>query len=34
MDQIVEILSEATGTKVEPLPDEDDKEEKKTKPAG
>jgi len=31
VDQVVEILSEATGTKVEPLPDEDAKGEKKTK---
>ena len=31
VEQIVEILSEATGTKVEPLPDDDDKGEKKTK---
>ena len=34
VEQIVEILSEATGTKVDPLPDEDDKGEKKTKTKG
>ena len=31
VEQIVNILSEATGTKIEPLPDDDDKGEKKTK---
>ena len=34
VEQIVNILSEATGTKVEPLPDEDDIGEKKTKTKG
>ena len=34
VEQIVNILTEATGTKVEPLPDEDNKGEKKTKTKG